>query len=296
MLNTIVVGVDARDGGRDALALGAALARPLGAVLLGVHVYPLDAFLDRTRDGSFEAAMHQAAKETLEAELDRAGVNAHAQAVPDASPARALHRVALRERADLIVVGSTHRAVFGRVLPGDVTTGTLHGAPCPVLVAPRGSATRDGSFERIGVAFDGSAEARAAADLAREIAVATGARLRVMEVVPPATPGSGPYHSTWADAARARREVAQERVARVAAELGEVAAGDILLGEPARELTYEGTRLDLLVMGSRDYGPVRRLMLGSTSSNVVRAASCPVLVLARGDREDETESIPLRVA
>ena len=34
--------------------------------------------------------------------------------------------------------------------------------------------------------------------------------------------------------------------------------------------------------GSRGYGPLRRLVLGSTSARLVREAPCPVLVLARG--------------
>lgn len=186
--------------------------------------------------------------------------------------------------------------ILGRVLAGDVTAGTLHGAPCPVLVAPRGLAQRECVLETIGVAFDGSPEARAAVELARAIAVATGARNARDRVVPPASPGSGPYHPTWADAARAQRERAQERVAGVVAELGDIAAGDVVLGEPAGELAYEGTRLDLLVMGSRNYGPVRRLMLGSTSSKLVHTAPCPVLVLARGDREHDADALPLRVA
>jgi hypothetical protein len=88
MFNTIVVGVDARDGGRDALALGAALARPFGGVPLAVHVYPFDFFLDRAGDAALEATAQQAAKEAVEAELDRAGVAAHALAVP--TPPRAV--------------------------------------------------------------------------------------------------------------------------------------------------------------------------------------------------------------
>jgi nucleotide-binding universal stress UspA family protein len=36
--------------------------------------------------------------------------------------------------------------------------------------------------------------------------------------------------------------------------------------------------VDLLVCGSRGYGPVRTLMLGSTSHALVREAACPVLV------------------
>ena len=58
--------------------------------------------------------------------------------------------------------------------------------------------------------------------------------------------------------------------------------GEVLEGDPVRELLFEAGQLGLLVCGSRSYGPVRRLLLGSTSSRLVREAPVPVLVLPRG--------------
>ena len=71
---------------------------------------------------------------------------AHAVAMPDGSPGRALHLAAKRHRASLIVVGSAHHGIIGRVLAGDVTMGTLHGAECPIVVAPHGFAERDSAL------------------------------------------------------------------------------------------------------------------------------------------------------
>jgi nucleotide-binding universal stress UspA family protein len=293
MFSTIVVGVDAREGGRDALALAAMLGRTFEGDLVAVHAYPCDYFISRGTN-AFEAVMHDAAQETLDTELDRAGVVADAIAMPDGSPGRALHRVAARRDADLIVVGSAHRGRIGRVLAGDVTAGTLHGAPCPVLVAPAGYAQRDGELETIGVGYDGSPESQAALDLAREIAEAAGARLRIIDVVVPPDPG-GPfaaYRPDWTEHARIRREEAEEHLQAVLAEIGDIATGDIAFGDPARELAYEANHLDLLVAGSRGYGPIRRLMLGSTSSKLVHEAPCPVLVLTRttDDHADDAEA------
>jgi nucleotide-binding universal stress UspA family protein len=283
MFSTIVVGVDARDGGRDALALADRLARTVGGELIAVHAYPYDYYVSRGANGDFEAVMLRAAHETLDDELERAGVTATPIAMPDDSPARALHRTAARRGGELIVVGSSHRGRLGRVLAGDVTAGTLHGAPCPVLVAPRGYADHGGELQTIGVGYDGSPEADAALDLAHEIAKASGAQLRVIDVVVPPEPG-GPfpaYRPDWPEHARIRREEAEERLAAVLAELGDIATGDVAFGDPARELAFEGNHLDLLVTGSRGYGPVRRLVLGSTSSKLVHEAPCPVLVLTR---------------
>ena len=43
--------------------------------------------------------------------------------------------------------------------------------------------------------------------------------------------------------------------------------------------------LDLLIVGSRDYGPIGRLVHGSTSQQLARMARCPLLVLTRSARE-----------
>jgi len=294
MFTKIIVGVDARPGGRDALALADALARLSGGELVALHAYPWDYYVSRGASSEFEGAMHGAAMETLEAELESAGVRARAIAVPDASPGRVLHLAAEREHADLIVVGSAHRGPIGRVLAGDVTAGTLHSSPCPVVVVPAGYAQRVGRLETIGVGYDGSPESRAALNLARKVAEAAGARLRIIDIVK--APGhDGPfagYAPDWTEDARIRRELAEARVQRAVADVGAIATGEVVHGEPADALAFAGDSLDLLVTGSRNYGPIRRLMLGSTSSKLVHRAPCPVLVATRSVEDDAAAAAP----
>jgi nucleotide-binding universal stress UspA family protein len=292
MFTKIIVGVDAREGGRDALALADAFARLSGGELIAVHAYPYDYYISRGANSDFEAAMQGAARETVEAELERTRIGARPVAVPDSSPGRALHLAAEREHADLIVVGSAHRGRIGRVLAGDVTAGTLHSAPCPVVVAPAGYAQSGGRLETIGVGYDGSPESRAAVELARDLAETAGARLRIIDVVVPPEPG-GPfpaYRPDWTEHARIRRGEAEERIESITAELGEIATRDIAFGDPATELAFEGNHVDLLVTGSRNYGPVRRLLLGSTSSKLVHQAPCPVLVTTRSVEDAPAEA------
>ena len=290
MFNKIIVGVDGRQGGRDALALAARLASLFDGELVAVHAYPYDVFTSRGRTPDFETIMHGNAEDLLTEELERTYVAAHTAAMPDGSPGRALHLAAKRHHGSLIVVGSAHRGPIGRVLAGDVTMGTLHGAECPVIVAPRGFAERGSALQTIGVGFDGTPESRAATELARDLAKAASARLKVVRVLEPPSPG-GPalgYDADWAQRAEERREEVQAELDALLAELGDIAAGEIVVGDPATELAYAGNKLDLLVTGSRGYGPVRRLMLGSTSTRLVRETPCPVLVLTRG-AEAETE-------
>ena len=68
---------------------------------------------------------------------------------------------------------------------------------------------------------------------------------------------------------------------RLGACVGVPADGEVVAGDPARELILASGAVDLLVLGSRRWGPVRRLALGSTSERVIRRATCPVLVPPR---------------
>jgi nucleotide-binding universal stress UspA family protein len=285
MFKTIVVGIDGREGGRDALTLAGSLQRVCASEIVAVLAFPLDDYLGRGAGGEYEKVIHDRAVAVARGEVEGSGASARPFVVADGSPGRALHHAATAHEADLIVVGSAHRGRVGRVLAGDVSAGTLHGAPCPVLVAPRGYGEHGGELSTIGVGFDGSPESRAALEFAHRIAEAVGARLRVICVVVP--PDAGGPSQEWAEHAHRRRAEAEERLAAALTDLGEIASGDLLVGDPARELADAAHDLDLLVTGSRGYGPVRRLMLGSTSTKLVHEAPCPVLVLTRGAQHDD---------
>jgi nucleotide-binding universal stress UspA family protein len=51
--------------------------------------------------------------------------------------------------------------------------------------------------------------------------------------------------------------------------------GRVAFGVAAQALVAFGDEVDLLVVGSRGHGPVRRLILGSTSMQLAREARCP---------------------
>jgi nucleotide-binding universal stress UspA family protein len=54
--------------------------------------------------------------------------------------------------------------------------------------------------------------------------------------------------------------------------------------DPAELLIRVSEHLDLLVCGSRGYGPMRAVLLGGVSRRVAAEARCPVIVLPRGVR------------
>ena len=92
MFTTIVVGVDGRQGGRDALALAERLRSVAGGEVIAVQVYPYEYYVSRGSNADFEVGHPADAQTELKAELERMGIDAKALVVPDGSPARALHR------------------------------------------------------------------------------------------------------------------------------------------------------------------------------------------------------------
>jgi nucleotide-binding universal stress UspA family protein len=279
MFDTIVVGVEGREGGRAALALAGALQRALGSEVVAVTAYPHDRPLNRGSSPAFEARSERDAEEAIARDVSASALDARTLTIPDASPARALHHVAERERAGLIIVGSDHQGPVGRVLAGGVTNGTLHGAPCAVAVAPIALAGTAPALLTIGVGYDASPESEQALHLGAALADATGAEIEVICILAaPVAPGEQP----------------DALVAEATRGLGERARTWTAVGVPDVELAGRSSRLDLLVVGSRGYGPLKRLMLGSTTVQLVRSSSCPVIVLPRG--AEETAGPPYALA
>jgi nucleotide-binding universal stress UspA family protein len=101
--------------------------------------------------------------------------------VASPSAAGALHTEAERERAQIVVVGSSHRGTMGRMLLGTVTQEVLDATPCAVAVAPPGlAANREIHFSRIGVGFDDTPAAHDALAVAHSFACCAGAELRLL--------------------------------------------------------------------------------------------------------------------
>jgi nucleotide-binding universal stress UspA family protein len=170
----------------------------------------------------------------------------------------------------------------------------MHGAPCPIAVVPRGWETR-GGLRVIGVAYVDSEEGEEALRGAHALALRAGATLRVITVV---RPSLAMYMETepHMDVRPAKSIDEVEGEHRVAAEraLQEVVAGldagvpveaEAFVDEdPADVLIRVSEHLDLLVCGSRGYGPARAVLLGGVSRRVAAGAHCPVIVLPRGVR------------
>jgi nucleotide-binding universal stress UspA family protein len=283
MYRTIVAGCNGQERGRGAVSLAHAIASATGArlVLVGVHHNPPLPF-----PGGY-AAQRKEFKAALEAVRHELAPEAIVHLEADLSPAHALRQVAEAEHADLLVVGSRHRRRLQRIVESDQAMQVLHGAPCAVAVAPDPLPTRP-HLQRIGVGIDPTPESELALAMARELAEHTGASLWLHVVVDDTVPG-WVGASPIGDSVDAYQEIIDARVSaarellttRLEACEGLPVDGTVVVGSPAGELILASEELDLLVLGSRRWGPVRRLALGSTSERVIRHTACPVLVPPR---------------
>ena len=140
---------------------------------------------------------------------------------------------------------------------------------------------------RILLATDGSEEAELAVLRAVELAEATDSELHVVHVgvVPTflkSYPGTLGYERTlYEQIEEESRELLRKESWRVKVAGGTVAGAHLRMGAVALEIVAlaEELQADLIVMGSRGLGAVRRALMGSVSDSVVRHAHCPVLVV-----------------
>lgn len=274
MFGKVIAGVDGGDGGRDAIALARRLLAEDGQLVLAnvrtelpTRYAPLSATIDDERSSI----------ELLERERDGAEVEGELVSCQASSPGRGLHVLAEQRDADLIVVGSTARGALGRIALGDDTRAALNGAPCAVAIATRGYGEHPIPLARIGVAYDTSAESEEALAAARRIAAPHRSLLRALHVVTlPSLALAGAVAASAGETIEALTDDARTQIATL-----EDVDGEALYGIPEDELVRFSGELDLLVVGSRGYGPLRRMMLGSVSRHLQRHGRCSLLVVPR---------------
>jgi nucleotide-binding universal stress UspA family protein len=275
MFRNVVVGVDEHEGARDAIALAKNLLAWNGELSL-VHVLAHDGHGYRGPGAAYEAFSLQRVAELLEQARKEAGVDAEIRWRASGSVGRGLHELCELVGADLLVVGSSRRGLIGRVLMRDDARAALNGAPCAIAIAPPAYSEGPVAMHEIGVGYDGSAESAHALELARALAAETGAKVSAFEAVAMPVTGYVAGKQLLKDAVEAVLSEARDTISQ----LGDVEA-HVALGDPAEELALYSASLDLLIVGSRGYGPVGRLIHGSTSQRLAHMARCPLLVLPR---------------
>lgn len=224
--------------------------------------------------------------------------------VREGTPWREIEAEARALPADLIVMGTHGRAGFEHLVLGSVTEKVLGRAPCPILTvchSPLPSAKRE-LFRRIVCAADLTDDSAHTISFALSVAEENEARVTLLHVLDGrleagAPRGQGPA----SDRGSLRRDLeafALERLRRaVPDEARDWCAVEerVVVGKPHGEIVRVAAEegADLIVMGAHARGALDRLFFGSTASQVVREAGCPVLIVRptepRAGREaDET--------
>lgn len=273
MFNNVLVGVDGHEGGRDAIALARVLKAEDGELTLA-HVYHASYASSRAGD---DLAERERACHLLEEASEGAGITAALRWRASSSVGRGLHEIAEACEADLLVVGSSRRGLVGRILLGDDTRAALNGSPCALAVAPVDYCHKPIGMREIGVGYDASPESGHALSVARALAAERGTSLSAFRAIALPAQSLPPV-----DYARSIRHIVDDAREQIAALDG--VEPHAAYGDPVEELTLYSASLDLLVVGSRGYGPIGRLVHGSTSQGLARTVRCPLLVLTRSAR------------
>ena len=299
----IVVGINKCPAARDALALGRWLGAAHGEDLLLVWVRGIERppgklarivrapilLRRRLQADAIENAVRALAHDTATALPP--GLRSDLRMVEADSPASGLARVVQEERPSMLVLGASERAGVGRIVPGSTALRLLSGdSSVPVAIAPRDYVDGPPRGPLIGVGFDGGPEAGFALASADRLARAVGGRLRVVAVHKPAAfsqVGVGALASE--SVAKALRRELRSEVEQAVAECCETRAPEtiFLRGDPATELTSLSAELDVLFLGSRGHGPVRSVLLGSVSEEVVAGSRAPVVVVPRAQQPQQ---------
>jgi nucleotide-binding universal stress UspA family protein len=290
-VSTILIGVDDSARSEDAVAFARRLAGATTGRVVVACAFPYSDAPSRAANLTYREALKADALRTAQRKSELlsnvASERIHCTTAANPSPAHALHDIAEAEAAAIVVLGSTHTGRGGRVMPGSTAERMLHGAPCAVAVVPKDYCEHAHSaIARIGVAYNGTAESKAAVAAAAEAAAALGAELTVIGVIEadtygaPAMMGGPSYNTLRKDIEAAVRKDLESVVADLPEGVRGVDA--CLEGDPAERLIAASERLDLLVIGSRGYGPLRAVLAGGVSGRVIRGAHCPVIVVPRG--------------
>jgi len=137
-------------------------------------------------------------------------------------------------------------------------------------------------YDTILVPTDGSEPAGAAVAHAVDLAASSGATLHALSVVDSAAYASLDVSSEQVlEGLEARAGAATETIAETAADAGVEAVTEVSVGSPHEQITdyAEAVDADLIVMGTHGRTGLDRVLLGSVTERVVRAAPCPVLTV-----------------
>jgi nucleotide-binding universal stress UspA family protein len=288
----ILCPVDLSDFSKPVLAHAVALGRWYGADVTALHVFA--SWVPPGSLATYPGWMMQVpeARESITEELRAlmepfasAGVAVTLRTTQGEAPAEIV-RTAAEMRADLLVMGTHGRSGFDRLTLGSVTEKVLRKASCPVLtIPPSALLTPDAvEYRRILCPTDFSECPKHALDLATSLALRAASKITLIHVVetedaelPSDQPDGVEELQRRRDAATSRLQISVASHMEPPLDVSTVVA----LGKPHREILQAAAegRADVIVMGVRGRGSVDLTLFGSTTNQVVRRSTCPVITV-----------------
>lgn len=142
------------------------------------------------------------------------------------------------------------------------------------------------AFKKILVGYDGSEYSQRALKKAIELARCTAGEIYIVGVIKPLEFGVIDYITPEELEEYEKEEISKEEkflkeAIKIVEESGLKANYKVLEGDPSEEImTYaDEIQADLIIVGHRGIGGFKRLLLGSTSSELVKYANQSVLVV-----------------
>ena len=296
MYDHILFAVDGSDEATAATRRGLALARDFDATAEAVYVVEQRARrLTRTDRESAQLRDHG---ESVLAEIESLGADIGHPVTTElleGKPSVQIDEYARETGAALIVLGRQGMTGLGKRLLGGVTEQVLHRTSVPVLVVSDVAQTRPDGFDysRILVPTDGSANAETATRHGAAVADRYDATVHVLNVVDIQAAG-GAFNAGGLDETFIERleENGRDAVAATADELENAAPAVSVETAVERTDSFGGVApgireyisdhdIDLVVMGSHGRSNLKRQLLGSVTSQLIRTVAVPVLVTPR---------------
>ena len=277
----ILLATDDSGDAELAATTAVSLAKSTGSELHVVHVWrpvPSVHF-----DALIRQEMQREAQKILDGQVKKIeGLGATVAEAPlrEGSTYEEIVTLATEIGVGLIAVGSRGRGRIRRLLMGSVSDAVVRQAHCPVIVVR----WKPVAFPaKILLATDGSEEATLATQTATELGERTGSELHVVyvgEIPPTHYPDRHGYRALYEEDEREARQLLEAQIEKMKAAGATVAQAHLRVGRADEEVVVlaEELGVDLVAMGGRGLGGVRRALMGSVSDSVVRHAHCPVLI------------------
>jgi nucleotide-binding universal stress UspA family protein len=300
-IRRILCPIDLSDASAAVVGQATAIAGWYKARILALHIYPplfmpvltLPLPVDRVPQAEIERARESTRVSFQPAVAAGIGVDV---AVDIGQPAAEILDRAATLPADLIVMGTHGAGGFERLALGSVAEKVIRRAACPVLTVPPGAhATAVLPFKRLVCAVDFSEPSLAALAFGCSLARESEAALTLLHVIewpwvePPAPAFETLPREQAAQLSEFRRYLEKGAMARLQTLVAEALQARCTIhpavshGKPYVEIlrVAEDAQADLIIVGLHGRNAAGLRLFGSTTNQVVRRASCPVLTLKR---------------